>query len=82
MIMIDHRHTTTKEASSTLKGMLIGFAVAIALIAAISDVAATKQVIAADSVIGATYDNLMSEEMAAYTVLYGHNETFTEFDMQ
>lgn len=34
------------------------------------------------TVVSATYDNLMSEEMAAYTVLYGHGETYTEMDME
>lgn len=34
------------------------------------------------NVIGATYDNLMSEDMAAYTVLYGHGREYQETDMQ
>lgn len=34
------------------------------------------------SITGAAYDNLMSEDMAAYTVLYGHGQEYEESDMQ
>lgn len=83
MIMIDQRKRTTKpDAHKTEKGVLMGFILAVCLIAALSEIREPKAAIRVDSVVGATYDNLMSEEMAAYTVLYGHNETFTEFDME
>ena len=85
MIMIDQRKRSPfsgKDAHKTEKGVLMGFILAVCLIAAVSEIREPKAAIRVDSVVGATYDNLMSEEMAAYTVLYGHNETFTEFDME
>lgn len=36
----------------------------------------------ADSVTGAVTDNLTSNEMAEYTVLYGHDQDFSEMDME
>ena len=36
----------------------------------------------AQSITGATTDNLMSDDMASYIVKYGHGKTFSELDMQ
>lgn len=33
------------------------------------------------SVTGATYDNLLSPEMAEFTVLYGHGQEYEEYDL-
>ena len=85
MIMIDQRKRSPfsgKDAHKTAKGVLMGFILAICLIAALSEIRELKAAIRADSVVGATFDNLMSTERAEYMVLFEHGQTFTEFDME
>ena len=83
MIMIDQRKRTAKDnAHKTAKGVLMGFILAVALIAALSEIREPKAAVLANSVVGATFDNLMSTERAEYMVLFEHGQTFEEWDMQ
>lgn len=83
MIMIDQRKRIRKpDAHKTIKGVLMGFILAVCLIAAISEIREPKAAIRADSVVGATFDNLMSTERAEYMAVFEHGQTFEEWDMQ
>jgi hypothetical protein len=80
MIMIDQRHRPThRECHNTLKSVLVGLILIIGVVAAISQASAT---ITPCSITGATFDNLMSPERAEFMVLYEHNETHDDFDME
>jgi hypothetical protein len=77
--MIDQRHRPThRECHNTLKAVLVGLILIICVVAAISQASAH----APCSITGATFDNLMSPERAQFMVLYEHNETHDDFDME
>lgn len=78
-----NRDWCLKGASRRLdSGMAYSVVTVMILAATVAIILSISTLVArAESVTGATTDNLLSDEMAEYIVLYGHDADFDEGDM-